>query len=334
MYKVCQSLKAKETEALMKRLSFEPAAGGCKTLETMLLGLLRWKGNQEQLLKELSNKLPSESGTNDLYVRTLLSQRAIEKCIQLKRGKCLIVCQKNYEPGLVVEKRDGADHDEEALAKTFRRFGCTIKIERDLPAGGLIEAVKTFREDIRANSSDISYVVVCISSHGRKNEKTGKEEIMGIDGEGVATDELTGMLTDGNQCAELIGKPKLFFIQACRGGTDNDYFQLQNALSVSQLNPNLRPDNVWGLAQDQVPIHSWFMIVHSTLPGHTAWHDLKRGSFFIQSFCHAMKQYGNAEDLEGIVGMTIVSMELGKIRQVPIKYSCLYKNVYFTDYEI
>ena len=66
------------------------------------------------------------------------------------------------------------------------------------------------RESQSVKSQDECFVCV-ICSHGTN------KGIYGTDGEIVPIDDVTTMF-DGQNCKALINKPKLFFIQACRGG--------------------------------------------------------------------------------------------------------------------
>ena len=56
-----------------------------------------------------------------------------------------------------------------------------------------------------------SCFVCCISSHGKK------EGIVGVDGCTVDISDLTSPFR-ASKCKSLAGKPKLFFVDACRGG--------------------------------------------------------------------------------------------------------------------
>ena len=56
-----------------------------------------------------------------------------------------------------------------------------------------------------------SFILVCLS-HGNQGN------IFGSDGEPVNIDKDIVEPFDGKHCPHLIGKPKLFFIQACQGG--------------------------------------------------------------------------------------------------------------------
>lgn len=59
---------------------------------------------------------------------------------------------------------------------------------------------------------EIDACIVAVLSHGRRNE-----EILGTDGQVVTTSEMRHYF--GNQmCPTMAGKPKLFIIQACKGG--------------------------------------------------------------------------------------------------------------------
>jgi hypothetical protein len=65
--------------------------------------------------------------------------------------------------------------------------------------------------------------VVALLSHGEDGEVGSgkffhfKIQIFGIDGKTVEISELTEKL-NGEKCRALRDKPKMFFIQACRGG--------------------------------------------------------------------------------------------------------------------
>jgi Caspase domain len=67
--------------------------------------------------------------------------------------------------------------------------------------------------------------IMFIMSHGRQQlvespitgEVSGVDYVYGTDGEQVSTNSLLAPLTNDN-CRQLSSKPKLIFIQACRGG--------------------------------------------------------------------------------------------------------------------
>ena len=46
---------------------------------------------------------------------------------------------------------------------------------------------------------------ITLSFLGRHNEHTNKEEIVGVKGEGIPTEDLRMMITDATKCPQLIG---------------------------------------------------------------------------------------------------------------------------------
>ena len=56
------------------------------------------------------------------------------------------------------------------------------------------------------------FVFVCILAHGKQG-KDSQDEIVGVDGESVPTNDLTDLIIDGKNCPVMIGKPKIFLIQ-------------------------------------------------------------------------------------------------------------------------
>ncbi|XP_035520769.1 caspase-3-like [Morone saxatilis] len=56
----------------------------------------------------------------------------------------------------------------------------------------------------------------------------------------------------GDRCKSLVGKPKLFFVQACRG---------------SQLDDGVETDSVSEQTSERIPVEADFLYAYSTAPG-------------------------------------------------------------------
>ena len=142
-----------------------------------------------------------------------IAQRA--SATYVGRGQCLIINQLfENDP---VHRRNGTKKDEIELKKTFEQLGCNnkIMIMRDLTKDEMIKTLHEFRLKVDETMPD--FMVVIILSHGKRNLKTGVEEIMDINMIGLPISKVKNMFIDGHKCPSMIGKPKLFFIQACRG---------------------------------------------------------------------------------------------------------------------
>ena len=63
----------------------------------------------------------------------------------------------------------------------------------------------------RGKNKDSKVFVLCILSHGESGV------VFGTDCKPVEIEQLVTCF-DGQQCEQLVGRPKLFLIQACQGG--------------------------------------------------------------------------------------------------------------------
>ena len=138
-----------------------------------------------------------------------------EDGIYVGRGECLIINQVfENDPTF---RRNGSEQDELELVKTWEYLGCknNVIVKRDLSEGGMIETLREFRQ--RLNSTCPDFMVLFVLSHGKRDAKTGHEYILDINKKCVSFTRIKNMFVDGHKCHSMVGKPKLFFIQACRG---------------------------------------------------------------------------------------------------------------------
>ena len=133
----------------------------------------------------------------------------------VSKGECLIINQafKNNPKKF----RAGTHKDVASLKDAMMKIGCQdrIYVEEDLDTNGVFSAITKFRSRLEYSSPD--FIVVVILSHGRRNPSSGSDEIMDINMKGIPMSKIKNMFINGEKCPIMIGKPKLFFIQACRG---------------------------------------------------------------------------------------------------------------------
>jgi len=127
------------------------------------------------------------------------------------RGRAIIINNVEFEDK---EDRDGAEHDQEILVNLFKYLGFEKpESHKNKKATEMYQLLtKVAKEDHGAYDC----LLVAILTHGSKDEQVYGTDVA------LPLSQLV-KLFGGNECHKtLIGKPKVFFVQACRGGV-KDY---------------------------------------------------------------------------------------------------------------
>lgn len=127
------------------------------------------------------------------------------------KGVCLIVNNVNFRPETHLSTRTGAEVDLRRLVEVFEKILLFEVVSMsDLTAqemSDLFDQVRN-RDDLAKHDA-----FICVAmSHGGMGDV-----IYGVDGNTINVHGITKMFNDQN-CVPLRGKPKMFFVSACRGG--------------------------------------------------------------------------------------------------------------------
>ena len=188
------------------------------------------------------------------------------------RGICLVIDNFNF-PG--EEQRQGAKSDEEAIERLFKELHFKVEIKQNLSG---LEIQKIAQEMAARDHSEYAAFVFFILSHGDK-----KDVIYGVDNRKAGMEDIMSEFTSTN-CPTLENKPKLFFIQACRGHKSDSRMQrlsasIENiAEDTNQMIHCPHADLANGLSAQEAD----FLLAFSTVPGYKAWRSKQAGSWFIQ----------------------------------------------------
>ncbi|KAI2811413.1 Caspase-7 [Blomia tropicalis] len=211
---------------------------------------------------------------------------------QYGKMKCLIL---NYEEFTNRQPtRHGTQLDADTLDKTFKDFGFECTTWNNLT---LSETKKVLDDATKSNLNNFDGLILCLLSHGDKDEISCKDQWISI--------ESIRNRFKSDRCPSLAGKPKLFFIQACRGTLFDSGTLVHDSLSSSLI----RNDSRTFL----IPTNADFLLFFSTYEGYYSFRNPSSGSWFIQDLCQVLKEYRNQYDL--MTMCTIVCQRIAFERQ-------------------
>jgi hypothetical protein len=189
------------------------------------------------------------------------------------RGLAIVIGIENFEPNRGLQNRKGCKFDVENFTSCFESVGYKVDQHHDITRLELRELMKNTTS--KTNHTDYDSFVFCISTHGKD------DCVYCSDGKKV--DVVRELVKKVRECPTLSGKPKLFFIQACRNTeTTHSSSKVQKDSSATPPGPikNIEVDTA---------------IFWATTYENSAHRDPSEGSWFVtalkkvfQQNCHQM----------------------------------------------
>ncbi|XP_031561639.1 caspase-3-like [Actinia tenebrosa] len=253
-------------------------------------------------------------------------------------GLCLIVNNASFEAESRLNNRRGSNVDARNLQTLFTSLRYRVKLVENVRAWKLKDVVFKFAKDPDHKNSDS--VIVCLLSHGLEGK------IYGIDGGLVSIEDILKMFK-GNNAKDLVGKPKLFFIQACRGGEFDRGISFDKTDSPDTPDEEKKVEEILEeffpeedvidsgfLSQQSLPSDSDILIAYSTVPGFVSWRNQDEGSWFVQALVDVFKTYASKEDILSMITRVNrkVALEFQsscKKKQMPAPVLMLTRKLYF-----
>lgn len=214
------------------------------------------------------------------------------------RGLCLIL--NNYDFNNVKETRCGSERDVKMLNSVFDQLGYTVEVHTDKSAEDMMKLFEDFAR--RPEHYSLHSCIIIIMSHGTK------ELLYGIDCEEVYLKNIFKLFNNEN-CPALIGRPKLFFIQACRGEKYDPGVSFPVYYNV-RSDGDLIPENKRSVTRG--PTWTDMLITYSTIEGYEAFRDPNRGSWFIQMLIDVLMKRAWNTDLQEMlndVNRKVITLE-------------------------
>ncbi|XP_061770922.1 caspase-2 isoform X1 [Nerophis ophidion] len=217
------------------------------------------------------------------------------------RGLALVISNVTFNPCTApdLDTRKGGEVDDEVLRKVFTELDYMVTVHRDLTAEDMKTCIETFRR--RPDHRTMDSCVLCLLSHGVEGA------VYGTDGQLLQL-EWVFEAFDNARCPLLQNKPKMFFVQACRGDdldsgveqidgpgrTSSPSCEQRDAGREGTEDAGSRQGGELGLPRIKLPQRSDMICGFATLKGQrictAAMRNTKRGSWYIQELNTALRR--------------------------------------------
>lgn len=163
-------------------------------------------------------------------------------------------------------------------------LGFTPDVHRNQTAEEMKDLLKSYSQ----KTHDGDCFVCFIMSHG------SKDGVHGTDGGIISKDDIFGPFS-GKSCPSLVDKPKVFFIQACRGKEYQLSVEVQSD-SYEEVKAKVEIEDEDLLELDSVemttiPSDADFLIARSSIKGYYSFRHTVKGSWFIQALCEQLSMH-------------------------------------------
>ncbi|KAK9877975.1 hypothetical protein WA026_020190 [Henosepilachna vigintioctopunctata] len=209
-----------------------------------------------------------------------------------KRGLAIIFNHKHFKMHNL-KTRQGTDKDKEDLEALFKNLKFDVKCYDDLDR---LEVEKVLVSVSAHDHSEEDCLVVAVLSHGDNKKIFARDTYYPPD--------MLWKYFNGNESPSLIGKPKLFFIQACRGEKIVTPVRVLQRQALTEVD-SIQEDKS---ASYSIPVIADILVMYSTLEDHLSWRNPINGSYFIQSLIRQLSTHADKKDLLSI--LTYVNREV------------------------
>ena len=200
--------------------------------------------------------------------------------------------------------RHGSEVDVSRVKELFTALDFSVQTEQNLSKKELLD--KLSNVICQQNDSAYDCFVLWLMSHGKSHG-----EVFCSDGDTILIDTLHDLFSE---CKTLSGKPKLFFIQACRGSGEDVGVNVSpdsDISSLNQANRSYESTKVDPVIKLRIPTHSDFLYAFSTVDEYMSYRNKEEGTYYVRCFVEAFREHVAHEHILDI--LTIVNHEVSKI---------------------
>ncbi|XP_053548755.1 caspase-2 [Bombina bombina] len=237
-----------------------------------------WRESCENSIDDGDGPISVPLCSVDFY---LSHQKQAYRMCSRPRGLALIISNVSFSsPDL--DFRSGGNVDSDSLNQLFSQLGYQVVVHNNLTAQEIVSELKEF--SMRREHTKLDSCLVSLLSHGVDGA------VYGADGKLVQLQDVFASL-DNAHCPQLQNKPKMFFIQACRGeeadrGVDQrDGREESSSPDIEQSDAGREEYRV------RLPTQSDMICAYACLRGTVSLRNTKRGSWFVQALTSVFSQH-------------------------------------------
>ena len=258
----------------------------------------------------------------------------VYKMTALPRGIALIINNNQFADNPLhgrLTPRHGSEEDVRQVKELFETLGFKVHIRENRTKKEMLDEVKISSYERVLPEHDC--FMLWLMSHGRNGE------VFGSDGFPLPLHTIKDVLSNAS-CPALRGKPKLLFVQACRGD-EKDEGVLTNSCGLSAVQrPSVHIDSpsdpTVSPSSERIAGQTDFLTAYSTVEGYVSYRFPGTGSNFVRAVVNVFREYGHQDHLVNLltkVTKTVSEMESGdgvrKFKQAPQFETTLVKELWF-----
>jgi len=205
-----------------------------------------------------------------------------------RRGKAIVISNKHFTPEMERRGygvRTGTDIDCTTLCNRLEKLGFEVDRYHDATTQTILQA---FASAAKEDHSDADCFVGVLMSHGEEDKICGTDGIVEL--------QTIFQYFKGDNCIGLAGKPKLFFIQACRGG------QFDSGTNLNTMDAKRAYDDAFNKSEEiRIPSEADFLLSYSTVPGYYSWRNSAKGSWYIRALTFVLDEFGTQLEVQKLL---------------------------------
>lgn len=258
------------------------------------------------------------------------------------RGYAVIINNYMFDEVTRLDYRKGSEKDVIKMRQLFEWLQFKVEVHVNKTAAEVISIVRKYCYEKEHNKFDC--FVLFLMSHG------SEDAIFGTDGKLVNVRRHIRKFMIADKCVSLAKKPKLIFVQACRGEEANQGFVVTESADYSMGNlprqevnnyPAYTPSNVdltpnFSPLVEYIPQDSDILIFYASSDTHAALRHTEEGGWFVSELYDVMCRYAGTEDLQSMITKVTEqvsrkkTVKNGKVyMQCPEQIGNLRKKVFF-----